>query len=105
MCRQRADRTIKAGFAPAGAFEDGRLVTHSLRRTFARCVYEHAEHDLTVLKAAFGHPTRAGEETKPSRSYLEIAQTGVGWWLIGGEPRSGNSSYAASPRTSSSNSD
>ena len=42
-------------FAKAGISNDGRLGTHTLRKTFAKNVYKNSGHDLVVLKKALHH--------------------------------------------------
>jgi hypothetical protein len=55
ICRTQAHDIVKATFHQAGIEDDGRLGTHSLRKTFARNVYKHSGNDLMVLKAALHH--------------------------------------------------
>ena len=57
---------VKACFARAGLRDDGRLGTHSLRKTFARKVYENSGHDLLVVKAALHH-----RSVQTTEKYLE----------------------------------
>lgn len=42
-------------FRGARVRDDGRLGTHSLRKTFARKVFVLSGHDLQVTRAALGH--------------------------------------------------
>jgi len=46
---------IKSAFEAAGILDDGRLGTHSLRKTWAKHVYKHSGNDLLILKAALNH--------------------------------------------------
>ena len=52
MTRSAASRLL---IAQSDIEDDGRLGTHSLRKTFARSVYRHSGNDLMVLKRALGH--------------------------------------------------
>ncbi len=47
--------------------DDGRLGTHTLRKTFARSVYQNSGNDLMVLKSALGH-----SDVSVTQKYLEI---------------------------------
>ena len=51
----------------AHILNDGRLGTHSLRKSFARTIYERSGHDLLVTKKALGHSSCAVTE-----QYLEV---------------------------------
>ncbi len=53
--RLQANRIIEAVFARAGIGGDGVWGTHSLRKTFARRVYDRSGHDLELTRAALGH--------------------------------------------------
>jgi len=70
--RARAAEIIKSALARAGVEDDGRLGTHSLRKTFARSVYEHSGNDLMVLKCALGH-----SDVSVSQRYLEVNASAV----------------------------
>ena len=72
LCRQHADRVLKAAFVRAGVFNDGRLGTHTLRKTYARHVYNNSGHDLMVLKAALGH-----SDVCVTQKYLEVGEDRV----------------------------
>ncbi len=67
MTRSAAQRLLKRVLAKAGVEDDGRLGTHSLRKTFARSVYRHSGNDLMVLKSALGHSS-----VSVSERYLEV---------------------------------
>ena len=72
LCRESARKIIRAAFARAGVVDDGRLGTHSLRKTFARRVYENSGHDLLVLKKALGH-----SDVQVTQKYLEVSEDEV----------------------------
>jgi integrase/recombinase XerD len=72
ICRSQADTIIDAAFARAGIADDGRLGSHTLRKTFARRVYENAGHDLMVLKRALNH-----SDVCVSQRYLEADEDAV----------------------------
>jgi integrase len=72
ISRFQAHRVVKSAFAKAGILDDGRLGTHSLRKTFAGNVYLSAGHDLMVLKLALGHTSVATTE-----QYLEVQEDRV----------------------------
>jgi integrase len=55
ITRVQAHSIIKSAFAAAGIENDGRLGTHTLRKTVARSVYISSGNDLMVLKAALNH--------------------------------------------------
>lgn len=70
--RCQAHRIIRRAFQRAGIVDDGRLGTHSLRKTFARRVYEHSGRDLMVLKHALGHT-----DVAITQKYLEVDEDAV----------------------------
>ncbi len=72
ITRERAHKIVKEAFARAGITDDGRLGTHSLRKTFARKVYAHAGKDLMVLKKALNHSSIA-----ITQRYLEVVEDEV----------------------------
>jgi integrase len=72
ITRERAHKIVKGAFARAGIADDGRLGTHSLRKTFARKVYAHAGKDLMVLKKALNHSSVA-----ITQRYLEVVEDEV----------------------------
>ena len=63
---------IMDAFARAGVQNDGRLGTHTLRKTFARRVYEYSGKDLMVLKAALGH-----SDVSVTQHYLDADEDAV----------------------------
>ena len=67
ITREAARQVIRGAFAQADILDDGRLGTHSLRKTYARSVYEHSGHDLMVLKSALGH-----SDVSITQQYLEV---------------------------------
>ena len=72
LARSQANDLIKAVFARAGIQDDGRLGTHTLRKTFAKNVYESASHDIMVLKRALGHA-----DVSATQRYLEADEDTV----------------------------
>lgn len=54
-----ARHIIKGAFARAGIEDDGRLGTHTLRKTWARKVYEASGHDILVVSAGLNHSSIA----------------------------------------------
>jgi integrase len=65
--RDSARLLFRAAFARAGIEEDGRLGSHSLRKTWARRVYDQSGHDLNLTRAALGHGNVA-----VTQRYLEV---------------------------------
>jgi integrase len=65
--RDSARLIVRAAFAKAGIKDDGRLGSHSLRKAFARAVYDHSGHDLNLTRAALGHGNIA-----VTQRYLEV---------------------------------
>jgi len=65
--REAARRILMGVFAAAGIMNDGRLGTHSLRKTWASNVYAAGDHDIMLLKAALGHKSVA-----TTQRYLEV---------------------------------
>jgi integrase len=66
LTRQTAQKLVHSAFLKAGITDDGRLGTHSLRKTFARRVYTRSGNDLMVLKAALNH-----QDVVVTQRYLE----------------------------------
>jgi integrase len=64
--RAQAANVIRAAFTAAGIRDDGRLGTHTLRKTWARAVYENGGRDIMLLKAALGH-----SQVSATQRYLE----------------------------------
>jgi integrase len=54
-----ARHIIKEAFARAGIEDDGRLGTHTLRKTWTRKVYEASGHDILVVSAGLNHSSIA----------------------------------------------
>ncbi len=55
LSRHSARRIVHDAFARAGIVNDGRLGTHTLRKTWARNVYRNSGNDIMVLRAALHH--------------------------------------------------
>jgi len=72
LARSQANEIIKGAFAMAGIIDDGRLGTHSLRKTFAKHVYEHSGRDIMILKRALGH-----SDVAATQRYLEADEDSV----------------------------
>lgn len=72
ITRETARQVIRAAFARAGIEDDGRLGTHSLRKTYARSVYQHSGNDLMIVKAALGH-----SDISVTQKYLEVGEDRV----------------------------
>jgi integrase len=72
ITREAARQVIRGAFFKAGIEDNGRLGTHSLRKTFARSVYRHSGNDLVVLKSALGH-----SDVAVTQKYLEIDEDRV----------------------------
>jgi integrase len=72
LSRESARRIICGAFAQAKLLDDGRLGTHTLRKTWARKVYENSGNDLMVLKAALGH-----SGISVTQKYLEVSEDAV----------------------------
>jgi integrase len=72
LARSQAHDVLKAVFRAAEIQDDGRLGTHTLRKTFARNVYLNGGRDIMLLKRALGHANVAATER-----YLEIDEQAV----------------------------
>ncbi len=59
LSRDMARHIVKDAFARAGIEDDGRLGTHTLRKTWARKVYEASGHDILVVSAGLNHSSIA----------------------------------------------
>jgi len=66
LSTESARRILHRAFRAAGIENDGRLGTHSLRKTFARKVYEASGHNLIVVKSALHH-----RDVSVTQAYLE----------------------------------
>jgi len=55
LSRDMVRHIVKGAFAKASIEDDGRLGTHSLRKTWARNVYRSSGNDILLLSAALNH--------------------------------------------------
>ncbi len=67
LTRETARVIVSDAFARAGIEDDGRLGTHTLRKTWARNVYENSGHDIILLRAAMNH-----SDVSITQRYLEV---------------------------------
>ena len=51
----QANRVVLTVIARAGLTDDGIWGTHSMRKTFARRIYENSQHDLNLTRVSLGH--------------------------------------------------
>lgn len=65
--RSNAGKLLRKVFAKAGVADDGRLGTHSLRKSFASRVYDLSGHDMLLTRDALGHSSVSVTER-----YLEV---------------------------------
>lgn len=72
LSRESARRIIRGAFAQAKLLDDGRLGTHTLRKTWARKVYENSGNDLMFFKAALGH-----SDISITQKYFEVSEDAV----------------------------
>ena len=72
LTRESARRIMHAAFAAAGIENDGRLGTHTLRKTWARKVYENSGNDIMILKSALNH-----SDVSVTQKYLEADEDDV----------------------------
>jgi len=72
LTRESARRIVHAAFAAAGVENDGRLGTHTLRKTWARKVYRNSGNDIMILKAALNH-----SDVSITQKYLEADEDQV----------------------------
>ena len=72
ITRSQAHAIVKDAFAAAHIEDDGRLGTHTLRKTFARAVYKNSGNDLMVLKAALNH-----SDVSVTQRYLDVGEDAV----------------------------
>ena len=72
ITRVQAHTIIKRAFAQASIVDDGRLGTHSLRKTMAQNVYRHS-HDILVVKAVLNHAHVATSELYLETDAAEVA--------------------------------
>ncbi len=71
-CDRRAQEDANTAFAAAGIENDGRLGTHTLRKTWARKVYQNSGNDIMILKAALNH-----SDVSVTQKYLEADEDEV----------------------------
>jgi len=69
LSREAARLIIRDAMVKAGVVDDGRLGTHSLRKTWAKSVYRNSGNDIMVLKAALGH-----SDVAVTQKYLEVEE-------------------------------
>jgi integrase len=72
LSRESARLILHAAFRRAGIENDGRLGTHTLRKTWARAVYHHSGHDLALLRVALNH-----SDVSVTQRYLEVEAEAV----------------------------
>jgi integrase len=72
LSRIWAHKVFHEAFARAHVANDGRLGTHSLRKTFAAGVYANSDHDMMVTQAALGHTSM-----ETTQHYLEPDRAAV----------------------------
>lgn len=72
LTRESARRIMHAAFAAAAIENDGRLGTHTLRKTWARKVYKNSGNDIMILKAALNH-----SDISVTQKYLEADEDDV----------------------------
>lgn len=70
--RERARLIVQRAFARAGILDDGRLGTHTLRKTWAKHVYRNSGNDLMILKAALNH-----SDVSVTQAYLSVDEDDV----------------------------
>ena len=72
LTRESAGRMMHAAFAAAAIENDGRLGTHTLRKTWARKVYKNSGNDIMILKSALNH-----SDVSVTQKYLEADEDEV----------------------------
>ncbi len=72
VSRDSARRIIHAAFARASVTNDGRLGTHTLRKTWARNVYRNSGNDIMVVKTALHH-----SDVSITQAHLEADEDAV----------------------------
>jgi len=78
--RKRAYEIVMAAFARAGIKYDGRLGTHSLRKTFAIKCFKNSGNNLLVCRDALGHASCGTTE-----AYLECRRDEVAATILKGD--------------------
>jgi len=69
---ESARRIVHRAFVLGGIENDGRLGTHTLRKTWARNVYVNSGNDLLVVRSALGH-----SDVSVTQHYLEPDRAAV----------------------------
>ena len=82
MNRQTAHKVLKKAFIVAGL--NGKLATHSLRKSFAQWVYEHSG-DIYLVQELLGHKSVATTQ-KYIRINYATAREAVETMALGAEP-------------------
>jgi integrase len=72
LTRESARRKMHAAYRAAAIENDGRLGTHTLRKTWARKVYRNSGNDIMILKAALNH-----SDVSITQKYLEVDEDEV----------------------------
>ena len=72
LTRESARCIMHAAYAAAAIENDGRLGTHTLRKTWARKVYKNSGNDIMVLKSALNH-----SDVSVTQKYLEADEEDV----------------------------
>jgi integrase len=67
LSTESARRILRGAFSRAGIVDDGRLGTHSLRKAWARRVFDSCGKDPMILRAALNH-----QDLRTSQAYIEI---------------------------------
>ena len=70
--RDSARRIMHAAFAQAHIVNDGRLGTHTLRKTWSKHVFKNSGFNILVLKAALNH-----SQISSTQRYLEVEEGDV----------------------------
>ena len=80
ISRGRALQIAHAAFAHAGITNDGRLGTHSFRKTFARRLYNNSGYNLRLTQQALGHA-----RCSMTQRYLEVDTKAVFHAILRGD--------------------
>ncbi len=72
VSREAARNIVRKALLRAGVKDDGRIGTHSLRKTWARNVYRNSGCDIMILKSALGH-----SDISVTQKYLEVDEDAV----------------------------
>lgn len=86
MDRRTGLRLVRRVLAKAGIFDDGRLGTHMLRKTFARKLFIRSGRNLMLLRDALGHASVSSTDDyiESLRDEVEAAILKADW--TGGPP-------------------